>query len=147
MTEVNKEIVNEIDTPEEVEVEKDKMAGIRKIVVAAVVLLVGSLVAHFKGDIPPNMLQLLEVLFGGFIVGNVTEHVVGSVKAVAELKHAPAEPVAIPAPVTALIDEELHAKLATLEGDLAKALGQQAASLDLIQQTLLTIIQKAGLDK
>ena len=57
------------------------ITGARKIIVGAVILVVGVVISHFKNDIPPNLLQLLQVIFGGFIVGNVGEHVVGAVTA------------------------------------------------------------------
>lgn len=48
--------------------------GGRKLVAAAVVLVVGAGAVILKGDIPPNMLQLLQTLFGALVLGNVAEH-------------------------------------------------------------------------
>lgn len=132
-------VVNEIDTPEEVEVEKEKIGTSRKLIVSGVVLVVGVVVALLKGDIPSNLLQLLEVVFGGFIVGNVAGHALGVSADTAALKYGtPSEqatPVAAPQPAS--VDTSA----------IEAALLQQTEQISIIQQTLLMIIKKAGLDK
>lgn len=55
--------------------------GWRKLGAGLVVLGVGIAITVAKGDIPANLLQLLQVLFGAFVVGNVGEHIVGAVHA------------------------------------------------------------------
>lgn len=62
----------------------EKVDGIRKVLAGVIILAVGVVIAVVKNDIPANLLQLLEVLFGGFIVGNVGEHIVGAVHARAQ---------------------------------------------------------------
>lgn len=145
--ETEQSLMNEIDTPEEAEVEKEKLAGSRKLVVTGVVLAVGVAIALFKGDIPEHLLQLLEVVFGGFIVGNVAGHALGTAVEHAEIKYAPIgagsiepdAPVKVSVPVSTQVSYELQS--------IEKALISQAQSIDLVQQTLLMIIKKSGLDK
>lgn len=62
----------------------EKYEGIRKVLAGVVILAVGIVIATLRDDIPANLLQLMEVIFGGFIVGNATEHVVGAVTARAD---------------------------------------------------------------
>lgn len=59
----------------------EKLDGFRKIIVGILILGIGVAIAVLKNDIPPNLLQLLQVIFGGFIVGNVGEHIAGTVSA------------------------------------------------------------------
>ncbi len=136
-------VVNEIDTPQEVEVEKEKMAGSRKLVVSGIVLAIGVAIALYKGDIPEHLLQLLEVVFGGFIVGNVAGHAMGAAVEHAEIKYAPPSP-------TYQVSVADTGPTSTPSVDLSKVeatLAQQTQEIMLIQQTLLMIIKKAGLDK
>lgn len=128
--------INEVDTPQEVEVEKDKAATSTKLVMAAVVMIVGIAIALYKGDIPEHLLQLLEVVFGGFVMGNVANTALGVAVEHAEVKYGKSVEEDIPVSV-----------ISTQVPDLVPMLEKQAASLDLIQQTLLMIIKKAGLDK
>ena len=51
----------------------------RKIILAAILLLVALVVTYTKGDIPSNLLSFMEVLFGTFVIGNATEHVSNAV--------------------------------------------------------------------
>lgn len=50
----------------------------RKILVSAVLLLAALGTVYFKGDIPPNLLSFLQVLFGFFVLGNAAEHYTNS---------------------------------------------------------------------
>lgn len=50
------------------------MVGLRKIITAFILLLVGLGIVIYKGDIPPNFLTLLQTIFGAFVVGNAFEH-------------------------------------------------------------------------
>lgn len=43
----------------------------RKLIVSVLVMATGLTVALIKGDIPPNILQLLEVMAGTYVAGNV----------------------------------------------------------------------------
>lgn len=180
---------------------KMDLTGLRKIIVGAVVLIVGVVIALYKNDIPPNLLQLLQVIFGGFIVGNVGEHVVGAVTArtdanVEMAKLSAPEPwddefAALSAQLSLVAadvevvkgaaqhvaespdgDEKLEAQIsalkASLEGfinaerpDYASMVGGLTKSIDdiklssaanrnalaVVQNTLSTIISKAGLDQ
>ena len=46
----------------------------RKLIVTALVLIVGLAITLLRGDLPTNLLTLLEVVLGGFISGNAIEH-------------------------------------------------------------------------
>jgi hypothetical protein len=69
----------------------EKIGG-RKVFAALLVIAVGVGAVLLKGDVPANLLQLLQVVFGALVVGNVGEHVVGAVRARAEAGST--EPVA-----------------------------------------------------
>lgn len=51
--------------------------GGRKLVVSSLTLAVGVGVALYKGDVPPGLLQLLEVVAVGYTLGNVGVKVFG----------------------------------------------------------------------
>lgn len=48
--------------------------GGRKMIMAAVLLVVALGVTYIKGDVPSNLLSFLQVLFGAFVLGNSVEH-------------------------------------------------------------------------
>lgn len=48
--------------------------GLRKILSGFVLLGTGLVVVYFKGDIPPNLLSLMQWLYTAFIGGNAIEH-------------------------------------------------------------------------
>ena len=50
------------------------MFSTRKIISGLVLLLVGLIVTYIKGDIPPNLLSLMQLLYSAFIIGNSLEH-------------------------------------------------------------------------
>ncbi len=50
------------------------MFGTRKIISGIVLLAVGLGVVYLKGDIPPNLLSLMQILYGAFVLGNAFEH-------------------------------------------------------------------------
>ncbi len=127
--------VNILDIPEDVAVEQTKLVGKRKLLVFGIILVVGIAIALYKGDIPSNLLQLLEVVFTGFMAGNVAGHALDAVVEHADIKYAPESPKVESSPI--VVDT------VAIE-DLIKS---QAQALDIIQQTLLMIIKKAGLDK
>lgn len=52
----------------------------RKIVTGAVLLVSGLLVTYWKGDIPSNLLSLMQTLFYAFVAGNGFEHYTEMVK-------------------------------------------------------------------
>lgn len=51
-----------------------KLGG-RKLVVSIMVMATGIGITAVKGDIPPNLLQLLEVVLGAFVSGNILAQV------------------------------------------------------------------------
>lgn len=105
----------------------------RKVIVGIVVLLTGLGITLAKGDIPPNLLQLLSVIFGGFIVGNVGEHVAGAISA----RAAPEEAIKDDA-VTAQDLQYIAAKVEQLQGTADAS----ASAIANVQQALTMIIQK-----
>lgn len=114
------------------------LTGVRKLMIAALLLGIGVTITYLKGDVPPGLLQLLSVIFGGFIIGNAAEHAADAHEARSDaqleaVKVQVAAQPAQPAPGTPDI----------------QALSQQMTvantSLETIQQTLLMIIKKAGL--
>lgn len=52
----------------------------RKIITGAILLVSGLLVTYWKGDIPPNLLSLMQTLFFAFVAGNGWEHYMEVVK-------------------------------------------------------------------
>ncbi len=46
----------------------------RKIITGAVLLISGLAVTYWKGDVPSNLLSLMQSLFYGFVLGNGFEH-------------------------------------------------------------------------
>jgi hypothetical protein len=54
----------------------EKLGG-RKMVAATLTMAVGVTVAVWKGDIPPNLLQLLEIVFGVFAGANAINTIGG----------------------------------------------------------------------
>ena len=46
----------------------------RKIISGLVLLVTGLAVTYFKGDIPPNLMSLMQVLYSAFVIGNGVEH-------------------------------------------------------------------------
>lgn len=46
----------------------------RKIISGLILLLVGLGVTYIKGDIPINLLSLMQSLYYAFVVGNATQH-------------------------------------------------------------------------
>ncbi len=51
------------------------MFGARKVISGLVLLIVGVGIVILKGDIPPNLLSLMQLLYAAFVVGNIGEHV------------------------------------------------------------------------
>lgn len=118
----------------------DSIGG-RKALVSFVVLLVGVGVTLYTGDVPDGLLQLLSIIFGGFIVGNVGEHISGAVVSKAEALagvSTEANTVATPDVVKVFTDE-----LQIIDSKL-KA---QADGVDAIQQALTMIIKKYKMDE
>lgn len=46
----------------------------RKIVSGLVLLVVGLVVTYWKGDVPVNLMSLMQWLYAAFVVGNAAEH-------------------------------------------------------------------------
>jgi hypothetical protein len=117
--------------------------GGRKMIAAVMILVLTAVIVIIKGDITPNIVSMLEFLFGALVAGNAVEHVSGAVSARAASKSevkAP-EPEA-PTDYTADF-QQLSAQLSGLESN-DHALAQ---NISLIQQTLSVIITRTGIDK
>jgi hypothetical protein len=52
--------------------------GGRKVAMAIAIVAIGLVVAAINGDIPDNLLALLQVVFGAFVLGNGFEHAAGA---------------------------------------------------------------------
>lgn len=46
----------------------------RKIIAGTVLLITAVLVTYWKGDVPSNLTNIIETLYGAFVVGNAFEH-------------------------------------------------------------------------
>jgi hypothetical protein len=51
----------------------DSIGG-RKVLAVIIMLVLGVGAVLLKDDVPPNFLNLLQFLFGAFVVGNAVEH-------------------------------------------------------------------------
>lgn len=101
----------------------DNLGG-RKLIGGILVIAVGLVVTLLKGDVPHAFGELLEVVFGAFVIGNAAEH------GAAVLKSRGAE-VTLSAPPQ---DELAHQKL----DEVAKGVG-------LTQELLQLAIQRLGI--
>lgn len=103
--------------------------GGRKLVGALLVVAVAVVITLVKGDVPRELGQLLEVVFGAFVIGNAAEHGAAVLKGKAEVQLAALtkEP------------EEKPTQPQNLEN--------MEKGIVLIQELLTHIIQKTGLDK
>lgn len=102
--------------------------GGRKLVGGLVVTAVAVIVTLLKGDVPANLQQLLEVVFGAFVLGNAAEHGAMVMKGKAELSIAQLQsqqPAAAPPQDLTHIEN----------------------GLSLVQQLLELIIKRTGIDK
>lgn len=109
----------------------EKLGG-RKLVFGLITLGVGLVIGHIKGDIPPNVLSLLEMLFGSFVAGNSVGTIVGAVvsgKAVPES--------------TDVVDSDLVSHIEEVKA----ANSTLAQSVSIIQQSLSLIIRRTGIDR
>lgn len=103
----------------------NKLGG-RKMAVGFLVLGVGVAFTAAQGDVMPGLLQLLQVIFGAYVIGNGLEHVAKS--------RRPSAP-----PAQATVD------LSGLEAQIAevRALAEQAAAgSSASAQALSLIIEK-----
>lgn len=105
----------------------------RKMVAGMVMLAIGLGTVIWLGEIPPNLLSLLEFLFGAFAVANTAEHISNTVEAV---KTATPVPVEVPNTFN-----ELEIRTIIQQNEAL------AANVSQIQQALVMIITKTGIDK
>lgn len=54
---------------------KYSVTSTRKIISGLVLLVVGIVITVVKGDVPDNMLSLMQALYTAFVVGNGLEHI------------------------------------------------------------------------
>lgn len=113
--------------------------GGRKIVAALVILAVGVAVVIMKGDIPANLLSLLQVVFGAFVIGNGVEHVANAVTARAEAAQVAPQEAAPVVDHTPFLDA-VTSRLDALEA----ATAQSNQGIGLANQALEFIINRAG---
>jgi hypothetical protein len=101
--------------------------GGRKLIGGLVVTAVGVIVTFLKGDVPANLQQLLEVVFGAFVLGNAAEHGAMVMKGKAELSLAQLQQPVVAPPQQDLTHIE--------------------NGISLVQQLLELIIKRTGIDK
>ena len=111
----------------------DQIGG-RKLIAGVVVLALGVGAVLLLGDIPPNLLQLLSIVFGAFVVGNVGEHISGAFSSKAAV---------VEQQVTAITDPAVTAQLEELKSMAAT----NAEAVTVVQQALSMIISKYGIDR
>jgi hypothetical protein len=106
--------------------------GGRKVAGALLVIAIGVGVVFLKGDIPPNLMALLQVVFGAFVAGNAVEHMAAARKP-AESLEVSNETSLEPGAITELqAPSQIGVELAEIKGGIAT-----------VQQTLVAIIEKA----
>lgn len=119
----------------------DSIGG-RKVVMALVVATIGVAVVFFKGDIPANLLALLQVVFGAFVVGNGVEHYT-SARASAAASEGEPDPINAPdyVDVGHLLQavDDIKAQNAAIQEQNAKLYD----SVELSQQGLSRILEIA----
>lgn len=76
--------------------------GGRKAVATATVLAIGVAMALYRGDVPSGLLQLLGWVFSAFVLGNVGEHLAGT------MKKPEAAPVAVNNEALARIEKSMQ---------------------------------------
>lgn len=110
--------------------------GGRKVVATVVVLIVGVGAVALKGDVPPNLLTLLQFAAGFFVAGNAVEHIAGAIKSP---EAAPADGVEGPAPGAYF--DALAANVERVETEVRKT--QEGVALT--NQALSAIMQRVGM--
>lgn len=53
----------------------NSLFGSRKLIVGLLILASALVVVAIKGDVPAGLVNVMSVIFGGFVVGNAVEHV------------------------------------------------------------------------
>lgn len=93
--------------------------GGRKFVASTLTVAVGVLVMIFKGDVPPNLMHLLEVTLGVFAGGNVVSTVAGAFyggkQEAGEAEPVPASPVEQPAETPDAVEPPANKAAVTLD--------------------------------
>lgn len=105
--------------------------GGRKLIGALLVVAVAVVITLVKGDVPRELGQLLEVVFGAFVIGNAAEHGAAVLKGKAEVQ-------------LASMNKESPATQPPVQQPNIENLEKGVV---LIQELLTHIIQKTGLDK
>lgn len=108
--------------------------GGRKILATIVVLAVGIGATIFKGDVPPNLLTLLQFAAGFFVAGNAVEHVASAMK-------APEAAGVAETPPSAAYSDAISATLERLETEVKVT--QDGVALT--NQALTAIMQRVGM--
>jgi hypothetical protein len=93
----------------------------RKVLVTVLILAAGLAVALIKGDLPHNLLALLEVIFAGFVSGNAVEHLAR----ISEARQKAASSGALPPEITA---DQIRQSVQILDQRLA-SIEQQTSQL------------------
>ena len=117
--------------------------GSRKLLVGMFVVTIGTAITLYKGDIPANLLQLLEVIFGGFIVGNSISHIAQSRKPQPEPRFEDLPPPEELPPIIEQAPPQQIEPAPTQQIDLTPIM----QGIITVQEMLALIIRKAGIDR
>lgn len=124
----------------------EKLEGFRKIIASVIVLVVGLSVTYFKGDIPANLLQLLQVIFAGFMAGNIGEHLTDALSAghdaKVEIAHMEASTNLAETTVSEQVaehDDKAQKALADIKASLVETFNFEQGRSEAISATLASI--------
>lgn len=118
-----------------------KQVGGRKALMALAILVTGVGVTFYKGDIPTNLLMLLQTLFGAFVLGNGVEHVAGAVR-----KSEQEEVTTSPNDVVVTAVEEAEAEVDRV-AEVEQTTEKMAAQVDALQKALGQIVMFLNKEK
>jgi hypothetical protein len=114
----------------------EKIGG-RKLVISALVFLIGGILVALMGDIPPNFLTLMEVTVAAFMGGNAASALAGAIG-----KNRVAPPAADPEATAAA--KQIYAGLEVLHAQLneVKAVSTEVGkSVGVIQQAVNAVLK------
>lgn len=111
-----------------------KLGG-RKAVMSLIVILIGILLVFTKGDVPPNLLTLLQFVVGVFVGGNVASSISQGISV--------RKTVAPPAQKNEEVEMALNGLTSTVNS-IQSGLGEVSKATQLNQQALAFIVSKIG---
>lgn len=129
----------------------EKLVGYRKLGMAALIILIGIGAVYLRGDVPPNFVTLLEVIFGSFAAANGISKVANAMasrdtEGEEALLNAPAPPPVDNTALLAQIEQafnQINGNLQAISNAIAISQQAQMKNIELTQ----LIISRAGFDK